>query len=122
VITSGVFDRFPRLTVILGHLGEGLPFAMHRLEQRLARRSDVRLERSPTEVLRESFHITTSGNYHTPSLVGLLLEVGADRVLFAADHPFERIADDARWIDTVAIAEADRVKIARTNAVRLLGL
>jgi predicted TIM-barrel fold metal-dependent hydrolase len=122
LITSGLFDRFPRLTVILGHLGEGLPFAMHRLEQRLSRRSDVSLERSPTEVLRESFHITTSGNYHTPSLVGLLLELGADRVLFAADHPFEDLADGARWMDTVPIAEGDRLKIGRLNAARLLGL
>jgi predicted TIM-barrel fold metal-dependent hydrolase len=122
LITSGLFDRHPRLTVILGHLGEGLPFAMHRLEQRLGRRADVRLERLPTQVLRENFHITTSGNYHTPSLVGLLLELGADRVLFAADYPFEDLADGARWMDTVPISEGDRAKIGRDNAARLLGL
>ena len=122
LITSGLFDRHPRLTVILGHLGEGLPFAMHRLEQRLSRRADVALERLPTQVLRENFHITTSGNYHTPSLVGLLLELGADRVLFAADYPFEDLADGARWMDTVAISEGDRAKIGRDNAARLLGL
>jgi gamma-resorcylate decarboxylase len=122
LITSGLFDRHPRLTVILGHLGEGLPFAMHRLEQRLGRRADVRLERLPTQVLRENFHITTSGNYHTPSLVGLLLELGADRVLFAADYPFEDLADGARWMDTVPISERDRAKIGRDNAARLLGL
>jgi gamma-resorcylate decarboxylase len=95
---------------------------MHRLEQRLGRRADVTLARPPTQVLREHFHITTSGNYHTPSLVGLLLELGADRVLFAADYPFEDVADGARWMDTVPISEADRAKIGRDNAARLLGL
>jgi gamma-resorcylate decarboxylase len=122
LITSGLFDRHPRVEVILGHLGEGLPFAMHRLEQRLSRIPEVRLERPPTQVLRESFHITTSANYHTPSLVGLLLGLGADRVLFAADHPFEEFAEGARWMDAVPISENDRAKIGRANAQRLLGL
>jgi predicted TIM-barrel fold metal-dependent hydrolase len=122
LITSGLFDRHPDLRVILGHQGEGLPFAMKRLEQRLSRRADVSLERPPTEVLRECFHITTSGNYDTASLVGLLLEVGADRVIFAADYPFEELEDGTRWMDSVPISETDRVKIGRTNAARLLGL
>src|SRR5689334_16093641 len=62
LIVSGLFDRFPSLTVILGHLGEGLPFQTYRLEQRLMRRADVALERLPTTVLRENFHVTISGN------------------------------------------------------------
>jgi 2,3-dihydroxybenzoate decarboxylase len=117
-----VFDRFPDLVVILGHLGELLPFAIRRLEQRLSRRSDVELLRPASAYLRENFYLTTSGNYHTPSLVGILLELGADRVLFAADYPFEEIADGARWLDSVPISESDRRKIASDNARALLRL
>ena len=122
LITGGVFDRFPRLNVILGHLGELLPFALHRLEQRLTRVPDVNLRRPVRAYLRENFYVTTSGNYHTQSLVGILLELGPDRLMFAADHPFEEMEDGARWLDRVEIAESDREKIARTNAERLLRL
>ena len=66
MLIGGVFDRFPDLTVVLGHLGELLPFAIRRLEQRLSRRSDVDLARPASEYLRENFYLTTSGNYHTP--------------------------------------------------------
>src|SRR4051794_24846596 len=120
LIVSGLFDRFPALTVVLGHLGEGLPFQTYRLEQRLKRRADVTLERLPTVVLRENFYVSVSGNYHTASLIGVLLELGADRVMFAADHPFEDVADGAEWFDAVAISESDRRKIGRLNAERVL--
>src|SRR3954449_6089651 len=120
LIVSGLFDRFPKLTVILGHLGESLPFQTYRLEQRLKRRTDVSLKRLPTQVLRENFHVTISGNYHTPSLLGVLSEMGADRVMFAVDHPFEDVADGAEWFDALGLGEDDRRKIARLNAERLL--
>jgi predicted TIM-barrel fold metal-dependent hydrolase len=116
LIVSGLFDRFPDLQIILGHLGEGLPFQTHRLEQRLKRRGDVNLTRLPTRVLRENFSVTISANYHTPSLIGVLSEMGPDRVMFATDHPFDDVADGAEWFDTVAISERDRAKIARGNA------
>src|SRR5919202_5926281 len=96
LIVSGLFDRFPKLTVVLGHLGEGLPFQTYRLEQRLKRRADVSLQRLPTEVLWENFYVTISGNYHTPSLMGVIAELGRDRVAFAVDHPFEDVADGAK--------------------------
>jgi 2,3-dihydroxybenzoate decarboxylase len=120
LIVSGLFDRFPKLTVILGHLGEGLPFQTYRLEQRLKRRTDVAFHRLPTTVLRENFHITISGNYHTPSLVGAVSEMGAGRLMFAVDHPFEDVADGAEWFDALDIGEDDRRKIGRQNAERLL--
>jgi 2,3-dihydroxybenzoate decarboxylase len=122
LIVSGIFDRFPKLTVILGHLGEGLPFQTYRLEQRLKRRADVNLERLPTEVLRENFYVMVSGNYHTASLIGVLLELGSDRVMFAADHPFEDVADGAGWFDAAPIGESDREKIGRLNVKRLLAI
>jgi len=122
LITSGLFDRYPRLTLVLGHLGEFLPFALNRLEQRISHVPHVRLERPPTQVLRDNFFITTSGNNHTASLIGVLFELGADRLLFAADYPFEELRDGVEWFDAVPISEADRLKIGRTNAERLFRL
>jgi predicted TIM-barrel fold metal-dependent hydrolase len=119
---SGLFDRHPGLQIILGHLGETLPFAIARLQQRIEHRADVAFTRSPREVLRENFHLTISGNYHTPSLVGIMMELGVDRLLFAADYPFERMEDAAAWFDALPIAPADLDKIARGNAARLLHL
>jgi gamma-resorcylate decarboxylase len=122
MLIGGVFDRFPELTVVLGHLGELLPFAIRRLEQRLSRRADVELAHPASTYLHRNFYLTTSGNYHTPSLIGILLELGADRVLFAADYPFEELEDGARWLEHVPISDHDRVKIASENARGLLGL
>jgi predicted TIM-barrel fold metal-dependent hydrolase len=122
LIVSGLFDRFPSLQVILGHLGEGLPFQTYRLEQRLKRRADVSLRRLPTVVLRENFSVSVSGNYHTPSLVGVLSELGPDRVMFAADHPFEDVADGAEWFDALDLDPAVREQIASRTAARLLQL
>jgi len=121
LILSGLFDRVPDLQVILGHLGENLPFAIARLEQRLERRGHD-LVKLPRQVLREHFHLTISGNYHTPSLIGILLELGPERLLFGADYPFEDMEDAASWFDGLDIAPADKQAIARTNAQRLLGL
>jgi 2,3-dihydroxybenzoate decarboxylase len=121
-VRNGRFDRLPDLQIILGHLGEQLPFAMARLEQRISHDPKVKLTRSPRRVFRENFHITTSGNYHTPSLLGAMLELGADRVMFSTDYPFEQMRDAAEWFDALAISEADRMKIGRTNAETLLRL
>jgi gamma-resorcylate decarboxylase len=122
LILSGLFDQLPSLQIMIGHMGELLPFAVQRTEQRLSHVPAVRLDRGPQECLRENFHLTTSGNFHTPSLLGALLQVGSDRLLFAADHPFERTAEAAAWFDEVPISETDRIKIGRTNAQTLLGL
>lgn len=122
LITSGLFDRFPNLTVIIGHMGELLPFALDRTEQRLSHIPAIKLEKPAPQYLRENFYITTSGNFHTPSLIGAILQVGADRILFAADYPFERTSDASGWFDAVPISETDRQKIGRTNTERLLGL
>ncbi len=122
LMVSGLFDRLPSLTIILGHMGELLPFAVQRTEQRLSHIPAATLDRHPQQILRENFYLTTSGNFHTPSLVGAISQVGADRLLFAADYPFERTADAAGWFDVAPISEADRHKIGRTNAERLLSL
>ena len=122
LMVSGVFDRFPQLQIVLGHLGELLPFAIRRLEQRMARLPNVSLERRPSQYLSDNFWITTSGNYHTPSLVGIMLELGSARVVFAADYPFEYLRDGADWMDAVPISDRDRELIGRENVKQLLKL
>ncbi len=122
LITSGLFDRCPRATVVIGHMGELLPFAISRLEARVRHAKAVKLEKKPSDYLRTNFYATTSGNFHTPSLVATIEQMGADRVMFAVDYPFERLQDGSSWLDTAAISDADRLKISQTNAKRLLGL
>lgn len=122
LITSGLFDRVPGATVILGHLGETLPFTLHRMQGRMKALRGSALKKPVTQYLRDNFFIATSGNFHTPTLLGALLEIGADRVLFAVDYPFEEMDEAAAWFDAVPIAERDREKIGRTNAMNLLGL
>lgn len=125
LILGGVFDRYPRLTFILGHLGEGLLFALPRMEKRLRHQSPGthgRHERPVTEYLRTNILLSTSGIQHTQALQNALLEVGADRLLFAVDYPFESMAEIAPWFDACAIAEADRAKIGRRNAERAFKL
>ncbi|MGH9088591.1 MAG: amidohydrolase family protein [Acidimicrobiales bacterium] len=122
LITSGLFDRVPGATVILGHLGETLPFTLHRMQGRMKALRGSTLARPVTEYLQENFYVATSGNFHTPTLLGALLELGSERVLFAVDYPFEEMSDAATWFDQLPIAPADREKIGAGNARRLLKL
>ncbi len=120
LITSGLFDRCPQATVIIGHMGELVPFAISRLEARVKHAKAVKLQKSPTEYLRTNFYVTTSGNFHTASLLAVIQQMGIDRVMFAVDYPFELLEDGASWLDFVAMDEGDRAKIGRINAERLL--
>ena len=74
------------------------------------------------EYFRENFYLTTSGNFRTQALIDAMLEIGADRIMFSTDWPFENIDHAAMWFDAAPISEADRMKIGRTNAVRLFKL
>ena len=122
LMASGLFDRCPRLQLVLGHLGERIPYDIWRLDHRLRQRPDCPAQRPFKDYLRENVHITTSGQFRTQSLVAAMMEIGADRILFAADYPFETHEDACSWFDSASIAEADRIKIGRTNAEKLFGL
>ena len=125
LIGCGLFDRHPRLQIILGHLGEGLPYNMWRIDNRNAWTKaphDYAAHGRVADYFNRNFHITTSGNFRTQSLIAALLEVGADRILFSTDYPFEAVGDAAEWFDRCAISEADRAKIGRDNAIKLFGL
>jgi 2,3-dihydroxybenzoate decarboxylase len=123
LMLSGPFDRFPGLTIILGHLGEGLPFLLPRVEHRLRHtRSEARPQRPVTQYLRENFYVTTAGAFRTSALLDTLLEIGADRVLFSVDYPYETPEEQTEWFESVPISEHDRQKIGGANARRLLRL
>jgi 2,3-dihydroxybenzoate decarboxylase len=123
LMASGIFDTHPGLTAILGHLGEMLPYCIWRFDHRVTKRPrGIPARRTFTEYLRNNFFVTTSGNFHTPTLVNAITELGPDRVLFSVDYPFEEAADAASWFDTAEISETDRLKIGRTNAQRLFNL
>jgi 2,3-dihydroxybenzoate decarboxylase len=118
-----VFDRHPTLQLMLGHLGETLPFAVWRLDHRVSMRPHGRsLQRSVTEYLRENVHVTTSGNFSTRALQATIAELGAERVLFAADYPYESMREAAEWFDAAPLDDGVRTAIGRENAVRLLRL
>jgi 2,3-dihydroxybenzoate decarboxylase len=120
---SGLFDRFPSLKIILGHLGEALPFMLYRIDERIAWSPlGYPAKKKVSQYFSQNFFITTAGNFRTQSLVNSILEVGADRILFSTDYPFEEVGKAARWFDTAAISEGDRLKIGRENAIELFGL
>lgn len=123
LMSSGLFDRHPALQMILGHFGEGLPFNIWRVDHILRKgRRGMPCEHEIGDYLRSNVHITTSGNFRTPTLLSTMLEVGADRVLYSVDYPFEKHEDAASWFDRCEISENDRRKIGRDNARALFGL
>ena len=123
IVYGGVFDRHPGAQLILGHLGETLPFFYGRIQRAFEynpfkSRPAKRLQ----DYLAENIHITTSGNSNDQALITSILTVGADRILFATDYPYDVAPDAARWIESAPIAENDRRKIAYGNAAKLLRL
>ena len=122
---SGLFDQYPRLRIILGHMGEGLPYSMWRIDHRngwVKAPPRYKAKKKICEYFNEHFYLTTSGNFRTQTLIDALLEIGADRILFSADWPFENVDHAAQWFDSATISEADRKKIGRDNALRLFKL
>ena len=120
---SGLFDRYPNLNIILGHLGEGLPYMIWRVDHRIGRTPrGIPARRKMADYLRENFYHTTSGNFRTQTLVDAMMEVGSDRILFSVDYPFEDAIEAATWFDAAPISETDRLKIGRTNAQALFKL
>jgi predicted TIM-barrel fold metal-dependent hydrolase len=118
---AGAFDRFPRLQVVVGHLGEALPFMLARTNAVLPP-ATTGLQRTMAEYLRENVHVTTSGFFSVPPLLNTLLELGADRLLFAVDYPYSTNARGVAFLEAMPVSAADREKIAHGNAERLLGL
>lgn len=121
IISSGAFDQYPKLQLIVGHLGEGLPFMLQRLDQNLPS-GVTKLSRPFGSYLRENIYYTVSGFNFLPPFLNLFMEVGADRIMFSTDHPYASMAEGRNFLDRLPVSPEDREKIAHTNAERLLDL
>lgn len=124
LIYSGLFDRYPGLKIVLGHMGEGLPFWMFRMDHPWSSFSDggVSLGRKPSDYVKDNFVITTSGMFYLPAILCGYLALGADNILFASDYPFEESSHAADFMRGVPICDGDKEKIGYGNAEKLLKL
>jgi uncharacterized protein len=120
MILGGVFDRFPNLQIIVGHMGETLPFMLQRLDVMPA--AMTKLQRPISSYLRENVHYTFSGFNFTPTFLDLFLEVGVERIMFSADHPYGSMAQARAFLDQLPVSTANKHQIAHGNAERLLHL
>jgi 2,3-dihydroxybenzoate decarboxylase len=118
LVVSGVLDEFPKLKIILGHLGESLPFVLWRANDTLSRRGKLR--RSFRAYFRDHFHVTTSGNFSQPALQCAIAELGVERILFAVDWPFQPNGEAVDFIKDAELDPIEREQIFGGNARRLL--
>ena len=118
LILGGVFDRYPKLQVVIGHMGEALPFMLQRLD--VMPMVMTRLSRPISAYLRENVHYTFSGFNFTPTFLDLLLQVGIDRIMFSTDYPYASMAQARAFLDQLPVSSADRERISHRNAERLL--
>jgi 2,3-dihydroxybenzoate decarboxylase len=110
---------------VLGHLAEGIPAYLWRIDGRNGWMKEPHRYAAKNGVghyFRKHFWCTSSGNFSTPALVNAMTEMGADRVMFSVDWPFEDVGEGAQWFDAAKISEADRAKIGRENAIKLFKL
>jgi 2,3-dihydroxybenzoate decarboxylase len=121
LVFSGLFDRFPKAKVALGHMGETLPALLWRFDSR-ARLYNVKLAKAPSQYIKDNIVITVSGVYAREPLQCAIDALGRDKVMFAADYPFEDAVEAGHWLDDVAIPEDVRADIASGNAKRLFKL
>ncbi len=121
LILAGVFDRLPTLQIIIGHMGEMLPFMLARIDNTLTPQARHLQRRVPEYFLR-NFHITTSGFFTDPPLLVALQVMGADRIIFSIDYPYSTNEQGRVFLDNASISPADKEKISHLNAERLLKL
>lgn len=121
LIVSGLFDRFPKLNIIIGHMGEDLPFSIARAEAVLSRDTN-HLKRKVSQYFQDHFYITTSGYFTVPPLLCTLQVVGADRILFSIDYPYSPNTVGRKFLDALPVSPEDLCKISHGNSERLLKL
>lgn len=121
LVFSGLFDRHPQAKVALGHMGETLPYLLWRFDSR-AKLYNVKLAKAPSQYIKDNIFVTVSGVYAREPLLCAVDALGRDKVMFAADHPFEDAAEAGHFMDDVAIPEDLRADVAFNNAAKLLGL
>lgn len=129
IITSGAFDRFPRLKIVVGHLGEALPFwlfridYMHRASVAAKRYQRIGpLKRKPSDYMRENIYVTTSGMAWEPAILFCQSVLGMDRVLYAMDYPYQFHADEVTVSDNLPLSNSDKKKFFQLNAEKVFSL
>jgi uncharacterized protein len=121
LILAGVFDRFPNLQFIIGHMGEMIPFMLDRINNTLTPAAK-HLQRKVPEYFLQNFHITTSGFFTNPPLLLAMEVMGADRIIFSVDYPYSTNEQGRKFLDNAAISPEDKEKISHLNVERLLKL
>ena len=119
LMLGGVFDEFPKLQIIIGHMGEALPFMLQRLD-RIMSPTGTQFKRPISAYLRENIFYTFSGFNYTSTFLDLLLEVGVDRIMFSVDYPYASMTQGKDFLSKIPVSPADRERIAHGNAERLL--
>jgi predicted TIM-barrel fold metal-dependent hydrolase len=122
LVLSGALDRHPRLKIVIGHLGEALPFMLDRIDETTSGEARTRLSRSVKQTILDQVWITTSGFFTLAPFMAALMTFGVDRILFSVDYPFASNARARGFLDSLPVSEADRAKIAHGNADALLRL
>ena len=121
IICGGVFDRFPKLQFVIGHMGEGLPFFFQRFE--VLPMQVTKLQQPILSYLKQNVHYTFSGMNFQPAFLNLLLELGGvGRIMFSADYPYQSMPWARAFLDHIPVSPQDRARIAHGNAERLFGL
>jgi len=121
LILTGMFDRWPTLQIVIGHMGEMIPFMLARIDSTLTPVAR-HLQRTVAEYFLQNFFITTSGFFADPLLLLALQTIGADRIMFAVDYPYGTNEQGRVFLDRAAISPADKEKVSHLNAERLLKL
>jgi 5-carboxyvanillate decarboxylase len=129
IVVSGVFDRFPKLKLVVGHLGEGLPFWLFRIDfmhaamVRANRYEGVKpLQKKPSDYFRENIWVTTSGMQWAPAILFAMQVLGAERVMYAMDYPYQFVPDEVKVTDELPVSAADRDQLYRGNVERVFQL
>jgi 2,3-dihydroxybenzoate decarboxylase len=129
IVVAGVFDRFPKLQIVVGHLGEGLPYWLFRIDfmhTRMVasnRYPNVKpLQRLPSSYLKENVHVTTSGMAWQPPILYAQSVLGINRVMYAMDYPYQYVPEEVLVTDDLPISDADKKKLYQTNAERVFRL
>jgi 5-carboxyvanillate decarboxylase len=123
LIVSGTFDRYPNLKIILGHMGEALPFWLWRIDTHWQNpKEGNQLKRKPAEYVKQNFYTTTSGMPWSPVIQFVSQTLGSERIMFAVDYPMEKNEPAVQFIEAAPICQADKEKICHLNAEKLLKL
>lgn len=123
LMCGGLFDDHPRLQMVLGHLGERIPFDLWRIDNVLQKNPrGLPAKQTLRSYMQTNVHVSTSGQFHDPPLHLAIQEMGVDRVLFSIDYPYESMEQGSAWFDQAELSDAERLAIGRTNAVSLFGL